>query len=135
VKNVQIYLKGWRDGSLYAEAANRSDHELHAEAMAMHGRSFQPYEAGDVMHLAFEYSLPYRSGWDESDGDAADLAVCNEAFEWFNVGENDVATRYRAAGNRSLSVGDVVVIDGRAYGCGRVGWDTLTDFKPTLAER
>jgi hypothetical protein len=128
VKDVQIYLKGWHDSSLYADAANDAGHELHAEAMAMHGRSFQPYEPGDVMHLAFEYR--------DDAPDAEDMVVCERAFRWFNVEDNNpIVRKYRAAGNRSLSVGDVVVIEGRAYGCGRFGWDAIEDFKPTLTER
>lgn len=39
----------------------------------------------------------------------------DEVFQRFNVGEDEIANRYRAAKNRSLSVGDVILIeeDGR----------------------
>lgn len=50
--------------------------------------------------------------------------ILEEAFEAFNVGiECDpVTARYRAAGNRSLSVGDVVEVAGRSFVCRRAGW-------------
>ena len=64
----------------------------------------------------------------------------DEALAWtfhtLNVGDDpsfttDEDTRsqaraYRARGNRSLSVGDVVVIDGMAYACARFGWDAVS---------
>lgn len=34
----------------------------------------------------------------------------------------DLATAYRARRNRSLSVGDVVTVDGTPYACQRFGW-------------
>jgi hypothetical protein len=91
-------------------------------------RLFMPYQPGDTVRLAIEYR-------DNAD-DPTDMVVCERAFRWFNVGENHnpVVRRYRAAENRSLSVGDVVVVDGRAYGVGRFGWDTLEKFTPTTIE-
>ena len=44
-------------------------------------------------------------------------------FNEFNVGEvSDVAKAYRAARLRSLSVRDVVVLDGQAHRCDSFGW-------------
>lgn len=45
-------------------------------------------------------------------------------FEEFNIGEtSEVAKAYRAAGLRSLSVGDVVIVgEDLAYLCDSVGW-------------
>lgn len=62
-----------------------------------------------------------------------DLDVLRVVFDVFNVGDDPDffnppsphAIEYRKAGNRSLSVGDVVVLDGRAYACARFGWDTI----------
>jgi uncharacterized protein YbaR (Trm112 family) len=122
---ITIYLKGWHNGSLYADAINHVGHELHTEARGV--RLFQRYEDGDVMHLAFEYV---------ADDHVEDAILCEEAFRWFNIDDElPVARRYRSAGNRSLSVGDVVVIDGRAWAVGSFGWDRIEDFKPTLTER
>lgn len=47
-------------------------------------------------------------------------------FEEFNVGGTDYAHEYRARGNRSLSVGDVVVVGEAAYACENVGWKRIT---------
>jgi hypothetical protein len=52
----------------------------------------------------------------------ADDAILNLAFEAFNIGETGVAADYRARRLRSLSVGDVVEIDGRQYRCASLGW-------------
>lgn len=127
-KQVSIYLKGWRDRWLFSAAANDAGHELHAEASIVRLRMFVPYQPGDVMYRAFDYTVT-ASSLDE------DLTVCERAFEWFNVGENAYAKEYRAKGNRSLSVGDVVVVDGRAYAVDSFGWNKLDAFEPVLAAR
>jgi hypothetical protein len=124
---VTIYLKGWNDSSLYSDAVNDAGHDLHTEAMAVHLRSFQSYQAGDVMREAFTYV--------DDAPEPADDVVRERAFRWFNIGENVIARRYRDAGNRSLSVGDVVVIDGRAYAVGSFGWNLLDPFNPTISAR
>lgn len=56
-----------------------------------------------------------------------DSAVLEYVFEQLNIGGDLVPAapfteRYRDAGNRSLSVGDVVVVAGQAYSCERSGW-------------
>lgn len=126
--SVTIHLKGWRDSALYAEAVNRPGHELHAEAEAIFHRGFLAYEPGDVMHTAITY---------ETDLDD-DNVICEDAFRRFNIGEqhDPLVRRYRRNGRRSLSVGDVVVIDGlRAYGCASFGWDSIEVFHPTESPR
>jgi hypothetical protein len=121
---VKIYLKGWRDSRLYVDAVNDPNHERHAEAWAVRDRSWVEWEADDVTFLAVEYA----------ETDDSDSAICNRAFERFNIGEperDDVVARYRANGTvRSLSVGDVVVIDDRAYTCASVGWQRV-EFTPS----
>ena len=62
-------------------------------------------------------------------------------FELFNVGEDPAfgpphprAVDYRRCGNRSLSVGDVVAVDGRFYACASTGWAALKD-RPLIDQR
>lgn len=54
----------------------------------------------------------------------ADQVALNHAFEEFNIGEGHLAQAYRARRLRSLSVGDVVMIDGRIYSCESAGWSS-----------
>lgn len=64
----------------------------------------------------------------EDVSDRDDFAICERAFEMFNIGDpdtNEVVRLYRSAGHRSLSVGDVVIVDNRAYGCSPCGWMPL----------
>jgi hypothetical protein len=51
--------------------------------------------------------------------------ILEEIFELLNVGSemNPIVRSYRQAGNRSLSVGDVVVIDNVAFECRAAGWE------------
>lgn len=118
---VRIYLKGWRDGELYANAVNRDAHPLHEYAMTVFHRSWREWEPGDVTYWAITY---------EAEG--TDNEICNAAFERFNIGEDHIAATYRERGHRSLSVGDVVVIDERAYTVASpAGWK-LVDFWPNV---
>jgi hypothetical protein len=123
--HVRIYLKGWRDSRLYADAVNNDDHVLHAIAWREHLRSFMPYEPGDAVYLAVEYDVNAIS-YPE-----ADQAVLDEAWDAFNVGDpakDARVARYRRDRNRSLSVGDVIEIDGRAYTVDHFGFDRLDTF-------
>src|SRR5262249_4822114 len=70
-----------------------------------------------------------------------DLDACEKVFELLNIGDDPdfgtpdpTAVEYRARGNRSLSVGDVVSVDGRFYACGRVG-STALRRSPTVIVR
>lgn len=61
-----------------------------------------------------------------------DLDACDIAFRLFNVGDDPEfgppdarAVEYRQRGNRSLSTGDVVAVNGRFYACARVGWTPI----------
>ena len=65
----------------------------------------------------------YEAEWT---GDRADpYALLNDAFERFNGGSGREDARYFGRKLRSLSVGDVVLIDGDAYSCDSVGWSPV----------
>ncbi|GGS84816.1 hypothetical protein GCM10010156_49300 [Planobispora rosea] len=70
----------------------------------------------DPMQRVFSYPIPAEQARDPH-------AVLEEAFEAFNVGEGELAAAYRALGNRSLSVGDIVVIGEVAFACAPIGWE------------
>jgi hypothetical protein len=114
---IKIYLKGWADRQLFADAVNDPTHPRHADAMLVYNTSFRPYEIGDEIYLAATYT--------ETD-EADDAIHCERAFERFNVGDDEIARQYRADGHRSLSVGDLVVIENRAYTVASFGWQTVT---------
>lgn len=68
-------------------------------------------------------------------GDA--MVLAGEAFQTFNVGDDpdfnagfepyrvELATAYRASKNRSLSVGDVIQVNGAWLACERIGWKRI----------
>lgn len=72
--------------------------------------------------------------------DAA-LKLLEEIFTQLNVGGDiypaeDYTKDYREAGNRSLSVGDVVVLGGSLpYAVGRFGWDRIANAAVTLSAK
>lgn len=77
------------------------------------------YEPGHELELAFEATFAA----------APDLTICEEVFRLLNVGDDPEfglpdlrALAYRARGYRSLSVGDLVTVEDRAYACARVGF-------------
>lgn len=78
------------------------------------------YRLGDALRLAIGY---------EAEGD--DLDIAEEAFYEFNVGEGPLAQEYRAGRNRSLSVGDVVKVDGVPYAVDMMGYKKLLGSKRT----
>lgn len=72
--------------------------------------------------------------------EAAAIAVLEGIFTQLNVGGDlypaeDYTVAYREAGNRSLSVGDVVTLDGAAYAVGRFGWDKVLAAGVSLSVR
>jgi hypothetical protein len=122
---ITIFLKGWADSKLYTNAVNDPRHPQHEAAMKVYNASFRNYKPGDEYYPATTYT----------DADATDKTHCDRAFERFNIGDERVDTivaTYRAYGYRSLSVGDVVVIDDRAYSCASVGWAPIENFSPSL---
>jgi hypothetical protein len=63
--------------------------------------------------------------------DGKPIAALETVFEQLNIGGDMVpaepwTTAYRAAGNRSLSVGDVVVVGDAAFAVASFGWDRVT---------
>lgn len=59
--------------------------------------------------------------------ESADQRILDQQFLRFNEMDNHpYARKYFEAGNRSLSDGDVVAIDGRCYACTTTGWRRLT---------
>lgn len=82
------------------------------------------YEPGDPAVQVFATTAP--AGSDH-------LAVCEQMFHLLNVGDDpefgppDIrAVAYRARGNRSLCVSDLVCVDGTWYACASAGF-TLTE--------
>jgi hypothetical protein len=85
------------------------------------------YQRGHPVTLVFITELPHTD----------DLDACGQLYQLLNVGDDPAfgvpdprAVRYRARGNRSLSVGDVASIDRRFYVCTRLGWQRL-DHRPS----
>lgn len=86
-------------------------------------RRFREYEPEDTYTLACEYESDF----------STPLDILGDAFERFNVGEDEIAQRYRAEGHRSMSIGDIVVVnvDGEiAFACKSVGWHIVPNFSP-----
>jgi hypothetical protein len=89
----------------------------------LHEGHFFGYEHGHPVQKLFSYEAP-------STSDLMELA--EEAFGAFNAPlellaepYRVVAERYRAAGNRSLYVGDVLNIDESWLACASSGWVEL----------
>lgn len=69
-----------------------------------------------------------------------EMAACEELYRLLNVGDDPAfgqpdprAEAYRRRGNRSLSMGDLVSLDGRFYACAEHGWKPL-DTEPTVVQ-
>jgi hypothetical protein len=80
---------------------------------------------GDPMRLAFEF--------DVTTGTLDHL--CNWCYREFNVDEpGEIGKRYRAASNRSLSMGDVLAFEGtgKAFAVADVGWTEIDPDKLTV---
>ena len=79
------------------------------------------YRSSDVLREVYSYD-------EDPDLDADDPSPSDDAqflrriFERFNIGADRHAHHYFRAGNRSLSVGDVVAIDDRYYACAESEW-------------
>ncbi|GAA2798971.1 hypothetical protein [Saccharopolyspora taberi] len=90
-----------------------------AERTAMLGG----YTAGHAVVEVYAYDEP------DVTAETTDVELADRAFELFNVGDDPDfgevdhrAREYRDRRNRSLSVGDVVAVDGRFHACAAAGW-------------
>lgn len=84
------------------------------------------YQPHDTLALAASYEVACPG---EDAKPAGDRMLVEDAFERFNIGEDAIAKEYRAKRHRSLSKGDIVVIqdgdDRRAYAVAGIGWDKV----------
>lgn len=87
---------------------------------------WEGYRDGDKMLLAAEYYAD--AALLPRDDESQPNAILNQAFRELNIDspETGWARDYRDNGNRSLSVGDVVVVGEVAYACARFGWKPAT---------
>lgn len=88
---------------------------------------WEGYRPGDKMLLATEYYADAALLPDLRDGRSPDR-ILNEAWRELNVDFPTTlwAKEYRAKRNRSLSVGDVVVVGEAAYAVARLGWQSVS---------
>jgi hypothetical protein len=91
----------------------------------VHPDHFLGYEYGHPLQKAFEYDAPTGSEL---------FRLAEEAFNAFNApGElvlpdyRAIAESYRAAGNRSLSVGDVLRVGHSWLACASTSWIALAE--------
>jgi hypothetical protein len=95
---------------------------------------FQPFNP-DTAKLRLAASFDFQPNCKDP------LPDLNDIFEQLNVGGEDFCPAepytldYRRAGNRSLSVGDVVVLGETAWAVARFGWDIIptSDLVKTIS--
>lgn len=77
------------------------------------------------LHAAASFTIDMAGGRPDPDHIKAAL---EKVFEQLNIDDptESWALKYRLAGQRSLSVGDVVVIGETAWACAPSGWDLIT---------
>jgi hypothetical protein len=110
-----------RSGSARGDRALRTQVAVYLNEGEDH---FNGYRDGDALHKVYEYEL---SGTPDPE------AIAGQAFRMFNAPEECLvdderqhAMRYRAGQNRSLSVGDVVVVGEVALAVARAGFDSMS---------
>jgi hypothetical protein len=84
---------------------------------------FSEFGPRSELHLAIQFEF--------DQGGAHPQYLLNHVYEQLNIGGDLVpaepwTTVYRANRNRSLSVGDVVVIGETAWAVARIGFETIT---------
>ncbi len=88
--------------------------------------SFRGFNRDEPARLAVAagFSLPVDGPATED----ATKAALETVFEQLNIGDptQPWAIKYRLAGHRSLSVGDVVALGESAWACAAAGWDRIT---------
>ncbi|WP_278314988.1 hypothetical protein [Lolliginicoccus levis] len=88
-------------------------HNIARDEQGRHA-GFAGYRPGHQVELVFAYSA-----------EGSDDELLERAFFLTNIGSGPLADAYRARGLRSLSVGDVLAIGQRYYGCDRIGWQPI----------
>jgi hypothetical protein len=88
------------------------------------------------LRKAIEFDVALPTGPDQSHRQVA--ALLEIVFTQLNVGGNLIPATpwtvvYRENRNRSLSVGDVVVVGESAFACGKFGWDAISTDALTAA--
>lgn len=86
------------------------------------GVGFLGYAPSHPMTNVFTYKGVARPG-------ASVEAILENAFKMFNIGEEGTAAAYRARNLRSLSVGDIVSVDGTYFAIEPLGFRQL-DAEP-----
>lgn len=96
---------------------------------------WEGFRPDDKMRLAVEYYADAALLPDVRDGRSPDR-ILNQAFRELNIDEptEDWAKEYRANRNRSLSVGDVVVVGEVAYAVERMGWKQVSLSNANIAK-
>lgn len=108
------YMKRYLENMVYVQVW------LNEEPNGMGFLGFKPHHP---LRLATEY---YTDAKLLDSGSAT--PVLEQAFEQLNIDQpvTEWAKEYRANRNRSLSVGDVVVVGELAYSCESVGWKAVS---------
>ena len=90
----------------------------------------------NIYHGAFEDEDVDKQVFSYTDYTNLDSQILDRAFEMFNAppeylkeGDDVIAVQYRNEKLRSLSVGDVVEIDGVRHQCLSIGWDLEENVK------
>lgn len=123
-REVVVYLLSPPAGMSNDEinhALNYEGHSRHAELRAWMD-AMMPFAGGYNPTCRYVEASRYVSIIEP------DMDILERAFERFNIGTDDIAQAYRDANHRSLSTGDIVTIDGKAYYCASQGWDDVPGF-------
>lgn len=91
------------------------------------------YQSGHQLQEVISLTVPLQEGDEAGLTQGRALAVLEHVFHLLNVGHDPafvsppdpVALQYRAAGNRSLSVGDVVMLADCAFSVDSVGFSQI----------
>jgi len=93
-----------------------------------HTNKFSQFPATPALRLAVSFDLDERVTGDPKDNVKL---ILSSVFEQLNIGgdlipASDYTVEYRANRNRSLSVGDVVIVGESAYAVASFGWDPVS---------
>lgn len=96
---------------------------------------FYGYTLRDTLTCVYTYTDP------DVHSATSGIEIAERAFELFNERHTPVGATadgrvvaYRALGNRSLSVGDVVCVDGHSFACEPFGWNEIDPPRETPDE-